>query len=74
MMKEFIFVITMWGIDGSGTENYIGQIAMQQPFSETQCERLMDDGMWKSDYENEHYFMKGHCFPAECSGNEQCTE
>jgi len=73
-MKEFIFVITMWGISGDGTENYIGQIAMQQPFSETQCEKLMDESMWKSTYENEYYFMRGHCFPAECSGKEQCSE
>ena len=38
----------MWGIDGAGAENYIGQIALQQPFSEPQCEKLMDEGMWLS--------------------------
>jgi len=73
-MKEFIFVMTMWGIDGAGTENYIGQVALQQPFTEQQCEKLMDESMWNPSYENEYYFMRGHCFPAECAGKEQCSE
>ena len=74
IMKEFILVITMWGIDAGGDDNYIGQIALQQPMTKPQCEYMMDDKMWKSTYENEYFYMKGHCFPAECSGKEQCTE
>jgi len=35
---------------------------------------MMDEKMWKPTYENEYFYMKGHCFPAECSGKEQCTE
>ena len=72
-MKEFILVITMWGADASGQDHYIGQISLQQPMSESQCEYMIDEKMWNSDYENEYYHMKGHCFPAECSGKETCN-
>ena len=70
-MKEFILVISMWGNDGA-TDHYIGQISLQQPFSEAQCNMLIEDKMWASNYENDHYHMKGHCFPAECAGKETC--
>ena len=70
-MKEFILVISMWGNDGT-TDHYIGQISLQQPFSETQCNMLIEKEMWASSYANEHYHMKGHCFPAECAGKETC--
>ena len=70
-MKEFILVISMWGSDGV-TDHYIGQIALQQPFSEKQCHMLIEEDMWSSSYENEHYHMKGHCFPKEWSGKEKC--
>ncbi len=71
-MKEFILVITMWGADMYGNDHYIGQIALQQPMSKPQCEYMIDQKMWNHSYENEHYHMKGHCFPAECSGKESC--
>ena len=74
IMKEFILVITMWGIDAGGDNNYIGQIALQQPMTKPQCEYMMNEKMWKPTYENEYFYMKVHCFPAECSGKEQCTE
>ena len=47
-MKEFILVISMWGSDGV-TEHYIGQIALQQPFSEKQCNMLIEEDMPTSD-------------------------
>ena len=70
-MKEFILVISMWGSDGA-TDHYIGQIALQQPFSEKQCHMLIEEDMWSSSYENEYYHMRGHCSPKECSGKEKC--
>tara|TARA_B100000683_G_scaffold276010_1_gene328551 strand:+ start:374 stop:592 length:219 start_codon:yes stop_codon:yes gene_type:complete len=71
-MKEFILVITMWGNDGAGTDHYIGQIALQQPMSQAQCQYMIDDKMWNHSYENNYYHMKGQCFPADCSGKESC--
>lgn len=70
-MKEFILVLSMWGSDGV-QDHYIGQLALQQPMSEPQCEYMIDESMWVSLYENEHYHMKGHCFPAECAGEMSC--
>ena len=70
-MKEFILVISMWGSDGV-TEHYIGQIALQQPFSEKQCNMLIEEDMWTSSYDNPYFQMKGHCFPKECAGKENC--
>ena len=40
-MKEFILVISMWGSDGS-TDHYIGQMALQQPMTETQCNWMIE--------------------------------
>ena len=71
VMKEFILVISMWGSDGT-TDHYIGQIALQHPFSEKQCHMLIEEDMWASSYDNEHYHMKGHCFPKECAGKDKC--
>ena len=34
----------MWGSDGA-TDHYIGQIALQQPFSEKQCNILIEENM-----------------------------
>jgi len=72
MDKAFILVISMWGADSAGTDHYIGQLALQQPMTKAQCEYMIDEKMWKSNYDNEYYHMKGHCFPAECSGKETC--
>ena len=71
MDKVFILVISMWGSDGVDN-HYIGQLALQQPMTKEQCEYMIHDKMWESSYENEHYHMKGHCFPKECSGQEKC--
>ena len=73
-MKEFILVISMWGADTAGHDHYIGQLALQQPMTQKQCEYMIDEKMWKSSYENEYYHMKGYCFPKECSGKESCDE
>ena len=70
-MKEFILVISMWGSDGA-TDHYIGQIALQHPFSKQQCHMLIESDMWTSSYDNEYYHMKGHCFPKECAGKRNC--
>ena len=70
-MKEFILVISMWGSDGV-PEHDIGQIALQQPFSEQQCYMLIEEDMWASSYDNPYFHMKGHCFPKECAGKEGC--
>ena len=70
-MKEFILFISMWGNYGN-IDHYIGQIAMQHPFSEVQCNMLIEKDMWVNSYENEHYHMKGHCFPKECAGKKSC--
>ena len=43
-MKEFILVISMWGSDGA-TDHYIGQISLQQPFSEKQCNMLIEENI-----------------------------
>ena len=69
-MKEFILIISMWGSDGT-TDHYIGQIALQQSFSEKQCNMLIQEDMWASSYENEYYHMKGHFFPKGCAGKEK---
>ena len=70
-MKEFILVISMWGYDGS-SDQYIGQIALQHPFSEKQCFALIEEDMWVSSYDNVYYHMKGHCFPKSCAGKKSC--
>ena len=70
-MKEFILVLSMWGSDGV-EDHYIGQLVLQQPMSEQQCNYMLDEDMWKSMYVNSYYHMKGHCFPAECAGETQC--
>ena len=70
-MKEFILVLSIWGSDGS-TDHYIGQVAMQQPMTESQCVYMLGEEQWGASYENEHYHIKGHCFPKECAGETQC--
>ncbi len=71
-MKEWVMVISMWGMDAAGHDHYIGQLALQQPMTQKQCEYMIDEKMWKSSYENEYYHMKGHCYPKECSGKQKC--
>ena len=70
-MKEFILVLSMWGFDGI-ENHYIGQVALQQRMSESQCEYMISESMWESAYLNENFHIKGHCFPAECAGEMQC--
>ena len=53
-MKEFIMVIGMWGWDGV-EQHYIGQMALQQPMSEKQCEYMIDKSMWAHHYENTNW-------------------
>ena len=41
-------VISMWGFDGYEWQ-YIGnQVALQQPMTQSQCEYLIDEDMWKA--------------------------
>ena len=70
-MKEFIMVIGMWGWDG-GEQHYIGQMALQQPMSEKQCEYMIDKSMWAHHYENTNYHLTAHCFPKSCAGKDKC--
>lgn len=70
-MKEFILVISMWGNDGS-TDHYIGQMALQQPMTETQCQWMIEDEQWAGSFDNEHYFFARHCMPKDCAGKEKC--
>ena len=68
----FIMVISMWGFDGYEWQ-YIGnQVALQQPMTQSQCEYLIDEDMWKATYQNEYYRMMAHCFPAECAEKGKC--
>ena len=68
----FIMVISMWGFDGNEWQ-YIGnQIALQQPMTESQCEYLINEDMWRATYENHYYRMMAHCFPTECAGKKSC--
>jgi|TARA_R100001510_G_scaffold36507_1_gene32956 hypothetical protein len=68
----YVLVITMWG--NTGTEwQYIGnQIVLQQQMTESQCEYLIDEEMWKATYQNEYYRMMAHCFPIDCAGMTSC--
>jgi len=70
-MKEWIMVISMWGNDGS-MNHYIGQLALQEPMTEKQCEYMLKDGRWAASYKNEYYSMQVHCYPKECAGKEKC--
>ena len=70
-MKEFIMVIGMWGWDGT-QNHYIGQISLQQPMTENQCEYMIDKSMWAHSYDNENYHLTAHCMPKDCAGKDKC--
>ena len=70
-MKEWVMVISMWGSDGI-INHYIGQLALQEPMNERQCEYMLKDGRWAANYENDHYFMLVHCYPKDCAGKDKC--
>tara|TARA_Y100000817_G_scaffold123129_1_gene96383 strand:+ start:507 stop:722 length:216 start_codon:yes stop_codon:yes gene_type:complete len=70
-MREFMFVISMWGNDGA-MDHYIGQMVLQKSMTEPQCISLIQQEMWASSYDNEHYTMRLHCYPKDCAGKEKC--
>jgi hypothetical protein len=70
-MKEWIMVISMWGSDGN-INHYIGQLALQEPMTERQCEYMLRDGRWAASYENDNYSMQVHCYPKDCAGKDKC--
>jgi len=70
-MKEWIMVISMWGSDGV-TDHYIGQLALQEPMTEKQCEYMLRDDKWAASYKNDHYSMQVHCYPKDCAGKDKC--
>jgi len=70
-MKEWIMVISMWGSDGV-TDHYIGQLALQEPMTEKQCEYMLQDDKWAASYKNDHYSMQVHCYPKDCAGKDKC--
>ncbi len=70
-MKEWIMVISMWGNDGS-MNHYIGQLALQEPMTEKQCEYMLQDNKWAASYKNDYYSMQVHCYPKDCAGKDKC--
>ena len=70
-MREFMFVISMWGNDGA-IDHYIGQMVLQKSMTEPQCISLIQQEMSASSYDNEHYTMRLHCYPKDCAGKEKC--
>ena len=71
-MKEWVMVISMWGMDAAGNNHYIGQLALQETMTEKQCEYMLKDGRWAASYDNDHYSMQVHCYPKECAGKQKC--
>ena len=72
MTKEFILVISMWGVDGVEWQDIGNQVALQHPFTEAQCVHLIDENMWRATYHNQYYKMVAHCFPTDCDGKTAC--
>ena len=70
-MKEWIMVISMWGSDGV-TDHYIGQLALQEPMTEKQCEYMLQDNKWAASYKNDYCSMQVHCYPKDCAGKDKC--
>jgi hypothetical protein len=72
MIETFVLVISMWGNNGSEWL-YIGnQMSLQQEMTEEQCLYLIDEEMWETTYDNEHYRMLAQCYPVKCAEEEAC--
>ena len=72
MIETWIMVISMWGFTTDKEWVPIGQASLQQPFSETQCQQLVDDEKWEIRSENPYYKLVVQCYPSKCSGAERC--
>lgn len=71
MIEPFILVISLWGNDGE-IDHYIGQVSLQHEFSQKQCHWMLDPKRWAARYDNSHYKLAMHCFPARCANQEKC--
>ena len=71
-MKEWVLIISMWGMDASGSDNYIGQLVLQETMTEKQCEYMLKDDMWAASYDNDYFSMQVHCYPKEFAGKKKC--
>jgi len=61
MMKEFLFIITIWGFNGTEWVYVGNQYVNKNPLSLGQCEMLIDKANWKSWEENEYYKIQFDC-------------
>ena len=60
----WVLVVAMWGNNGIDWHP-IGQMVLQQPMLEEQCNWLVRDKMWEEFYSNQYYKMTAQFYPEE---------
>jgi len=60
----WVLVVAVWGNNGIDWHP-IGQMVLQQPMLEEQCNWLIRDKMWEEVYSNQYYKMTAQCYPEE---------
>jgi len=61
-MKEFLLILSMWGLNAEGDWLYIGnQYILNTPMTIQQCNKIIEQEAWSTHLTNEYYKIQFDC-------------
>lgn len=61
-MKEFLLILSMWGLNAEGDWLYIGnQYILNTPMTIEQCNKIIEQKAWSMHLTNEYYRIQFDC-------------